>query len=157
MGKLFYWGFIIGILVVAVLGVKNLMEQTMREAESNGQRSSARVDGMLAVAEAANEAADAFTGKPHVIALNKAKTAATKLDLTTYKTAITMFYTQNNRYPKDLQELYKAKMIGSDAMKDPWGQPFRSEVKNNKLIIYSSGQSKISHTGDDIWAEIPLQ
>jgi len=105
----------------------------------------------------AGDVSDVITGEPQFAALDRAKTSVTKADLRTYQTAITMFYTQNNRFPKDLQELQKTNMIDAQATLDPWGQPFRSEIRGNKFVILSSGKSKISHTDDDIWAEIPLE
>lgn len=144
------------LLILGVLGVLWYHTQVENLSDKAGATSpdGSKREGVLG---AANEAADMFTGAPQIQALDRAKTSVTKADLRTYQTAITMFYTQNNRFPKDLNELQKAGLLGADATRDPWGQPFRSEVKDNKMIIYSSGKSKISHTDDDIWAEIPLQ
>jgi len=103
------------------------------------------------------DSADMFTGESAVDALQRVKAQATKADLHTYRTAVTMYYINENKFPESLQDLFDANLLSSDAMKDPWGQPFRSEVRDKKLIIYSSGKSKIAHTSDDIWAEIPLQ
>lgn len=152
MGKIIVVMFLVFIGLVGVLWYHTQVDDLSETvgATSDGEKPGGAIGAI-------NDAADVFTGAPQMQALDKAKAGATKADLRTYQTAITMFYTQNNRFPKDLEELYQSNMIGADALKDPWGQPFRSEVKDNKLIIYSSGKSKIAKTSDDIWAEIPLQ
>ncbi len=153
MGKIMV---VLLLLILGVLGVLWYHTEVENLSEKAGATSpdGAQKEGVLG---AVNEAADMFTGTAQVNALERAKAGVTKADLRTYQTAITMFYTQKNRFPKDLNELHSEGLIGAEAIRDPWGQPFRSEVKNNKFIIYSSGKSKIAHTDDDIWAEIPLQ
>lgn len=154
MGKVMVAMFVVLLLILGVLWYHTEVEDLSSKVGADRPAAETGQDGILGEI---NEAVDGLVGVKQVEGFQRAKVSVTKADIRAYETAVTMFYLQNNRLPKDLKELRDEGCISADALNDPWGQPFRSEVKDNKLIIYSSGRSRIGHTDDDIWAEISLK
>lgn len=55
--------------------------------------------------------------------------------------------------PRDLKELVKEGYIKSSALQDEWNNPYKFEVKNNKITIISAGPDRKFGTKDDIIVE----
>jgi hypothetical protein len=68
-------------------------------------------------------------------AVAKAKKASEKtIDVAALRQAINLFYAQEDRYPRDLQELVTAKYIGS-LPPPPAGMQFKYDAKSGEFSI----------------------
>jgi len=67
------------------------------------------------------------------------------------KTALDMYYTDNNEYPEMLEDLVPEYMKTKTALLDPWGTPFELESNDEmNLEIISAGKDKTFDNADDV-------
>ena len=78
MGKLILFCIVIVALVLLYSWGKDFIQTASEQAEKESERADRRIDGMLGVVEAVNEAADAASGTGNTIPLNRARALATE-------------------------------------------------------------------------------
>jgi len=67
------------------------------------------------------------------------------------KTALDMYYTDNNEYPELLEDLVPDYVKTKTELLDPWGTPFELESDDEmNLLIISAGVDKTFDNADDI-------
>ena len=57
-------------------------------------------------------------------------------------------------------EYLRRKLISTgdrDVSLDPWGNPYRIQVRRTEIEVWSYGPDEIDNNSDDLWAIIPLQ
>jgi general secretion pathway protein G len=87
------------------------------------------------------------------------KKQAAWTQISVFKTAIAQFDMEVGRLPKDLAELvyegdsnWPGPFLDSEELpNDPWGQPYRYELRGKRIRITSGGPDGQLGTTDDLW------
>lgn len=67
------------------------------------------------------------------------------------KTALDMYYTDNNEYPEMLEDLVPDYVKTKAELVDPWGTPFELESDDEmNLVLISAGEDKTFDNADDV-------
>lgn len=92
----------------------------------------------------------AFQGRGEEARINRAKQ-----DVVVLQNAIDLYAIDNNdKYPPNLNALKGGKRDYVRKLEnDPWGNPYRYEVKNKGYTVYSMGSDGIAGNEDDVTSE----
>ncbi|MCP4220428.1 MAG: hypothetical protein GY765_37705, partial [bacterium] len=84
-------------------------------------------------------------------ALRKGRALGTDTQTKAVKSALEMYYADNNGYPNSLEELIPTYLVSRNDILDRWGTPMELQYdeENNPRIV-SAGQDKVFGNDDDI-------
>jgi general secretion pathway protein G len=82
----------------------------------------------------------------------EARVQRTRADLVAYQNAVDLYaIDHNDKYPGSLNDLVSGKRRYVRKLEnDPWGNPYRYELKGSTYQIYSAGPDGVANTADDI-------
>ncbi len=135
---------ILGVFIILVIGA-NLYRVVMDKMKENN------------VAEKTDQALNDLTGLSSVNKYLEIRDNQESFNIPAIKKAFKMFYIDHNRYPKTIEELNRAGVVGSEATRDQFGNPYELSYRTKNAILSSAGKDEIKGTTDDIEIPIPLQ
>lgn len=135
---------ILGVFIILVIGA-NLYRVVMDKMKENK------------VAEKTDQALNDLTGLSSVNKYLEIRDNQETFNIPAIKKALKMFYIDHNRYPETIEELNQAGVVGSEATRDRFGNPFELSYRAKNAILSSPGKDEIKGTTDDIEIPIPLQ
>ena len=78
-------------------------------------------------------------------------------NLPAFKTSLIMFYTQNNHYPRTMEEFERSGDVSRDITHDHYGNRYELRWEsNNTAILSSPGKDRIRGSTDDVEYRIQM-
>jgi general secretion pathway protein G len=81
--------------------------------------------------------------------LKDAEVGVAKAQIKSLKTAVQRYRQVNSVYPQSLEEIAKY-MEDNKIPKDPWGEPYIYQIRDDGFAIHSKGPDKAEGTEDDV-------
>jgi general secretion pathway protein G len=81
--------------------------------------------------------------------LKDAEIGVAKTQIKNLKTAVQRYRQVNSAYPQSLDEIAKY-MEDNKIPKDPWGEPYLYQLREDSFVIHSKGPDKQDGTEDDV-------